>query len=140
MVVLSEARDTTKDVDAVLLEADRRPEVRHAALEVARELGLPEDWLNEGAKGYLHGLDLGEVVLERPTLVVQAVSPAQLLAMKLSAWRDDLDIADARLLLWKLQGERDEVWAAVEPFLVPGRELKAQYAFADLWEAERGAE
>jgi hypothetical protein len=59
--------------------------------------------------------------------------------MKLSAWRDDLDIADARLLLGKLEGEKAEVWAAIEPFLGPGRELKAQYAFADLWEAERGA-
>ena len=58
--------------------------------------------------------------------------------MKLTAWRDDLDIDDARLLLSQLQGERDEVWEQIEPFLVPGRELKAQYAFADLWEVERG--
>lgn len=63
-----------------------------------------------------------------------------MLAMKLSAWRDDLDIADDHLLLGRLEGEREEVWAAVEPFLVPGRELKAQYAFADLWEVERGPE
>jgi len=38
----------------------------------------------------------------------------------------------------KLPGAQDDIWAAVEPFIVPGRELKAQYAFADLWEAERG--
>jgi hypothetical protein len=40
--------------------------------------------------------------------------------------------------LSKLSGARDDIWAAVAPFIVPGRELKAQYAFADLWEAERG--
>src|SRR5260370_674562 len=37
----------------------------------------------------------------RPTLLVRALAPQQLLAMKLSAWRDDVDvaIADARVLL-----------------------------------------
>jgi hypothetical protein len=30
------------------------------------------------------------------------------------------------------------VWKLVEPYLVPGRQLKAQYAFDDLWEADRG--
>lgn len=138
MVVLFEARSATKDVDAVVLDMERRPAIREAALGVARELGLPEDWLNEGAQGYLHGVDPGKVILDRPSLVVQAASPAQLLAMKLSAWRDDLDIADARLLLGNLEGDRETVWAAVEPFLVPGRELKAQYAFADLWESDHG--
>jgi hypothetical protein len=51
MAVLYEARSATKDVDAVLLDMERRAEVREAALDVARELELPEDWLNEGAKG-----------------------------------------------------------------------------------------
>ena len=27
----------------------------------------------------------------------------------------------------------------VEPHVVPGREMKAQYAFDDLWEAQHGA-
>jgi hypothetical protein len=58
--------------------------------------------------------------------------------MKLAAWRDDVDIEDARLLLTHLSGTRDDVWRAVEPHVPPGRELKAKYAFDDLWEA-RGA-
>ena len=64
----------------------------------------------------------------------------QLLAMKLSAWRDDVDIADARRLLQELAStqRRDDIWAAVQSFLVPGNELKAQYAFADLWESLHG--
>jgi hypothetical protein len=63
---------------------------------------------------------------------------AQLLAMKLSAWRDDVDIADARRLLQEMSSVREDVWRAVGPFLVPGNELKAQYAFVDLWEALYG--
>jgi hypothetical protein len=49
--------------------------------------------------------------LETAALLVKAPASEQLLAMKLSAWRDDLDIEDAR--------------------------LKARYAFDDLWEADR---
>jgi hypothetical protein len=59
--------------------------------------------------------------------------------MKLSAWRDDVDIEDARLLLAKLTGDQEEVWGLIEPHLVPGRETKAYYAFCDLWEAEHGS-
>lgn len=66
--------------------------------------------------------------------------PPQLLAMKLSAWRDDVDIADAALLLSKMMGTRDEVWSEVTRYVVPGRELKARYAFEDLWEAAHGAD
>ena len=58
--------------------------------------------------------------------------------MKLSAWRDDVDIEDARRLLRELAGQREQIWAALEPYLVPGEELKAHYAFLDLWEADHG--
>ena len=60
--------------------------------------------------------------------------------MKLSAWRDDLDIADARRLLQELAGAdgREAIWKTVEPFLAPGDELSAQYAFQDLWESLYG--
>jgi predicted nucleotidyltransferase len=112
--------------------------VRAAAASVASRVGLPEDWLNDGAKGYVHGLAPGEVLFSAPGLIVRSVAAPQLLAMKLSAWRDDLDVADARLLLSKIPGERASVWRQVEPHLVPGRQLKAQYAFEDLWEADRG--
>jgi predicted nucleotidyltransferase len=49
---------------------------------------------------------------------VRTLAPPQLLAMKLAAWRDDLDIEDARLLLSKIAGDRDTVWEQVEPYLV----------------------
>jgi hypothetical protein len=60
--------------------------------------------------------------------------------MKLSAWRDDVDIADASRLLAALGPARDrvDVWELVVPYLVPGHELKAQYAFEDLWESLYG--
>jgi len=45
MAVAYDARRATTDVDAVFVPSK---EVRTAALRVAEELGLEEDWLNDG--------------------------------------------------------------------------------------------
>ena len=138
MVLLFGARDSTKDVDAFHLNLEANVRVAEAAAKVAVALELPSDWLNDAAKGYVHGLSLGPVLLETPTLRVRTLSAMQLLAMKLSAWRDDLDVDDARRLLKECRGTRDGVWREVELYVVPGREMKARYAFDDLWESEHG--
>jgi hypothetical protein len=67
-------------------------------------------------------------MLSAPGIEARAPSAAQWLAMQLSAWRDDVDIADAHRLLQAIAGtgERDTVWQHVAPHLVPGEELKAQ--------------
>ena len=132
------ARESTHDVDALIVSPREARKVRELAKQVADEMGFEEDWLNDGAKGYFMGLSQGDVVLQSPGLVVKRPSVEQLLAMKLSAWRDDVDIEDARILLQQLSGERGSVWKSIESFLVRGRELKAQYAFQDLWESTYG--
>ena len=138
MVLLFGARDSTKDVDAFHLDLQAKSRVAEAAAKVAMDLQLPSDWLNDAAKGYVYGLSLGPVLLDRPTLRVRTLSLTQLLAMKLSAWRDDLDVEDARRLLKECPGARADVWREVESYVVPGREMKARYAFDDLWESEHG--
>ncbi len=140
LVLRHRAREATKDVDAVVLPESIKSDVLSAAATVAGAASLPADWLNDGAKGFLHGLDETTPVWTGTSLRVRAASDAQLLAMKLCAWRDDLDIEDARLLLSKLVGSREDVLAAVRPYFVPGRELRAQYAFDDLWESDREAQ
>jgi hypothetical protein len=60
--------------------------------------------------------------------------------MKLSAWRDDVDIEDARRLLQEMTDKQEQIWQEVMPYLVPGEELKAQYAFMDLWETTYGSD
>lgn len=138
LVLMFQARESTKDVDAFCLGAVPASAIRAAARGVATRLELPDDWLSDAAKGYVHGLALGPVLVKTPSLVFRTLAAEQLLAMKLSAWRDDVDVNDARLLLSKLAGSREAVWAVVEPYLVPGRELKARYAFDDLWEERLG--
>jgi hypothetical protein len=137
LVLLFGARESTKDVDAFFVTPEASI-LRDAARAVANRLDLPADWLNDGSKGYLVGLTTGEMLYESETLTVHAASTAQLLAMKLVAWRDAIDRGDAKLLLSRMVGSADEVWAAIKPF-VPVHQLdKASYAFEDLWETAYG--
>jgi hypothetical protein len=138
LVLLFDARKSTKDVDAYFVTPEPSA-VRRAARYVAEQLGLPEDWLNDAAKGYFQGLSHGEVLYESASLTARAVSTSQLLAMKLAAWRDAVDRADARLLLANLSGSQAEIWRAIEPHVPPQHRDKASYAFEDLWEAAYGS-
>jgi hypothetical protein len=127
-------RSSTRDLDGVVLNAVEPSTVRRYSQTIATERGWPEDWLNDGAKGFLVGTIVATKMFSAPGISVSRPSYEQLLAMKLCAWRDDVDIADARRLLAELTSDRDKVWALIEPFLEPGKELKAQYAFDDLLE------
>ncbi|GAB4580382.1 MAG: hypothetical protein Fur0022_31230 [Anaerolineales bacterium] len=135
-----DARQSTHDVDAAILLPREARKVRQLAARVAVERDWPEDWLNDAAKGYLVGVSEGVVVYAAPGIKVCLPSTVQLLAMKLSAWRDDVDISDARRLLesFGLNQRADDLWEKIEPHLVPGEELKAHYAFQDLWETLYG--
>lgn len=140
MVLGYNARQSTHDIDALFLPPPEARVVREWARVIAGEYGWLDDWLNDAAKGYLIGVSSGPILLEARGIEVRQPAVEQLLAMKLCAWRDDVDIADARRLLVDLApvGNRVEVWQRVMPYLVPGRELKAQYAFEDLWESVYG--
>lgn len=132
-MLLFRARESTKDVDAYFVRPEAA-EIREAAETVADRLDLPSDWLNDGAKGYFFGITAGDVLYESGSLLVRAASTAQLLAMKLAAWRDAIDRADAKLLLSNMPGSAEEVWSAIKTFVPPHQLGKASYAFEDLWE------
>jgi len=138
MVLLFGTRESTRDVDVLILAPANIQRVRDMAKSVASERGWPEDWLNDAAKGFMVGLSAGPVVFSATGIEVRRPAIEQLLAMKLSAWRDDIDIADARRLLEELPNAYDEVWEQVSRYLQPGKQLKARYAFDDLWEALHG--
>jgi hypothetical protein len=48
-------------------------------------------------------------------------------------------VGHARRLRRELPGAYNGVWQSVQPFLQPGRELKAKLAFDDLWEESHGS-
>jgi hypothetical protein len=138
LVLLFDARETTKDVYAYFL-APEASKLRAAAARVAKGLGLPEDWLNDGAKGFMTRIANGTVLYESEALLARAAPLEQLLAMKLAAWRDAIDRADAQLLLLGIEGSIQEVWAHLEPFVPPPQLDKASYALHDLWESIHGS-
>jgi Nucleotidyltransferase of unknown function (DUF6036) len=133
LVLLYGVRQTTKDVDAYFVQPEASV-IRRVASRVAEKLNLPDDWLNDGAKGYFVGVTKGDLLYGSGSLTVRAASTPQLLAMKLCAWRDAIDRGDARLLLSQLHGSFDEIWDAVKPFVPAHQVDKASYALQDLWD------
>jgi len=138
MVLVYDQRLSTRDVDAVFLSPSETATVRELVNQIAAEHNLPDDWLNDAAKGYVVGIGQSSVIFSAPGITVKMPPVVQMLAMKLCAWRDDVDIEDARRLLLEMTGDREQIWRAIESYLVPGNELKAQYAFLDLWETTYG--
>lgn len=96
IAVAYNARRATRDVDAIF---EPKQIIYEAARVVAEERGLPENWLNDAVKLFLHGHDPEPTpVMDEPGLRVMAASPRYLLALKLLAARRE-DETDIRLLL-----------------------------------------
>ncbi|MBA3994011.1 MAG: hypothetical protein C0469_10840 [Cyanobacteria bacterium DS2.3.42] len=138
MVLVFGERDSTRDLDVLIVTPTESRKVKELAKVIALERGWADDWLNDAAKGFLVGVSEGPIIFSAVGIVVRRPGFPQLLAMKLSAWRDELDISDARRILGELSGSREEIWQTVSPYLLPVREIKARYAFEDLWEAAHG--
>ena len=139
MAVHFRSRDATADVDAIFNEPAQS--TRSLAAQVACELGLNDDWLNDAAKGYVTIDSLGPILHESLGIRVQSLSFPHLLALKLMAWRDDVDIQDAEVLFRRLKtmpeidvSSPDNVLKAVEPYLLESHKLRACYAIQELWE------
>ena len=110
------SRDSTKDVDALIRPSDTG---RRLARQVAREQGLPEDWINSDVAQFLSAREakrpLPAAESFGPGLVVTVPTAAYLLALKLRACRPPLpgypgDEPDIRFLLGKIQpASREDV-------------------------------
>jgi hypothetical protein len=104
MVLAFRARPSTKDVDAIFHPTQL---VRELARTVATEQGLPEDWLNDGAKAFVserHEVVSGDLP-QFPGLRVLAPTAEYMLALKCMAARIATeegapdDVGDIRLLV-----------------------------------------
>jgi hypothetical protein len=140
MALVFDARPSTRDVDAIMVP---KAELLEASAEVALEMGLREDWLNDGVKGFVSsqpeltadGLPMfSNLRLYRPTA-------AYLLAMKCLAARVEMtdhsgDRGDVMVLCRHL-GLRSasEVFDIIERFY-PGNRVpvKTQYFVTEIME------
>lgn len=103
MILYYGARRATRDVDALVIRGEVA-ELRRAAAAVASQSDLPEDWINEGAKGFADILprDFGErlIPLDIETTHVRAyvLGLPEQATMKIVALREQ-DLEDLELLL-----------------------------------------
>jgi len=96
MCLVFKARASTKDVDAIFAP----PRVlREAAIAVARRLDVPEDWLNDAAKGFFLSEPPKQAVMELSNLRVWAPAADYMLAMKCVSARFDTHDRDDVIFL-----------------------------------------
>lgn len=92
MAIAFDVRRATRDVDAVVHGA---PDfLREAVLEVAAEEGWPEDWLNDGVKGFLSSAEEMRLMdsfsaADGSGLRIHVPSPQYMFAMKSMAMRPE---------------------------------------------------
>jgi hypothetical protein len=100
MCIVHEARKNTRDIDALY---SPKPEIDKIAKAIAKDFDLPENWLNDDVKMFLHQDPPKEVFRVLDGLAIQVVSAEYLLAMKLTASRPHTeDMNDVVFLFNKL--------------------------------------
>jgi len=96
MTLVLRSREATLDVDA-FFDPQTSGAIRAAALKVARQNGLPDDWLNDAVKGFFATPPLTTRWAEYPGLRIDALRPAYMFAMKAVAGRPR-DLSDIEVL------------------------------------------
>jgi hypothetical protein len=99
MCLVLKSRPSTKDVDGWFTEPQA---MRRAASQVAREMGLPEDWLDDAATAYVSEGAVFERWQSFDHLDVSMADDRTLLAMKCAAARTEEDSNDIRTLAGRL--------------------------------------
>ena len=138
MCLVYNAREMTKDVDAVFRPADI---IRRLAEKIATEESLPKDWLNDSVKGFLESSFERQEIFSLSNLKVWSPCAEYLLAMKcLSARWDSSDREDVVFLIKRLGYRRPgDVFALIESYYPKKRILpKAQFFIEEIFERQSG--
>jgi len=110
MCLVHSARDMTKDIDALY---EPKEDINRLAKQIAESECLPENWLNDGVKGFVvEGAPIDDfIVLDG--LKINVVAPDYLLSMKLiSARYGETDAEDIKFLIKKMKIKTvDEAYA-----------------------------
>lgn len=99
LCIVHRTRSATQDVDAIF---EPKSVIRELAASVGQDFGLPEDWLNDGVKGFMGHHSEFEEFLDLSNLRIMTASSEYLLAMKSVAMRlgaEFHDEDDVRFLL-----------------------------------------
>ena len=86
MCLVFGSREYTRDVDALFKP---KSDIYRMAKEVAEELSIQEDWLNDGIKGFINTQPPTTLILNYSNLKVYSANADYILAMKCYAARSD---------------------------------------------------
>ena len=118
MTMVYDARDATKDIDAIF---EPREEFREIIDALAVEHGVEKDWLNDGVKGFFTPQMQTELYKQLSNLTVKSVDVEGLLAMKLTAARHGgHDLEDCLTLMNYTGIERvEQLYEIIEKYAHP---------------------
>ncbi len=129
MCLVYGSREYTRDIDAIF---EPKSDIYQMAKEVAEDLSLQEDWLNDGIKGFIYTTPPSELILTFSNLRVYSASADYILAMKcLAAREDSRDREDAIFLKNHLRlSDYEEVLDIVEKYIPKNKLSVKTVAFA----------
>lgn len=134
MCLVYNARPSTKDIDGIFVPTQR---IREFIAEISDEEGVPRDWLNDGAKGYMgEGFERVDII-NLSHLKVWAPQPDYMLAMKcMSARFDSNDGEDVVFLMKHLGLKRiEDVLKTIECYYPKHRvQAKTQFFLEEIIE------
>lgn len=126
MLLVIQNREMTKDIDAYF--GDGSEHVRKALKKVAINEGLPDDWLNDGVKGFFYGTPPQEQFASLSHLDIYTVDPRYMIAMKAVAARAQ-DVHDLKALIHYVGLKKaSDVLALIETY-IPPQLLKPQVQY-----------
>ena len=127
-------REVTKDIDAYF-EPQYSSEIREAAMTVADREGLPDDWLNDGVKGFFYSQPPHKRWAEYPGLRVYIATLDYILVMKVVAGRPQ-DVEDAKALIQMLRiSDAQEVFSLIAKYTRQQKlETRVQYIVEELFD------
>lgn len=136
MCLVYQAREATRDVDGIFEPSTL---IRKLVSQIGEEQGVGEDWLNDGAKGYIRpGFDRQDV-LNLSNLRVWAPDARYMLAMKcISARWDSNDRDDVIFLIRHLEMKKPkEVFTLIEKYY-PKNQIppKTRFLIEELFETQ----
>ena len=140
MILAFDGRFATRDVDAIFVP---KAIVSKAILQIADELGLPKNWLNDGVKGFVSENEdfTAESMPVYQNLRVIRPSARYLLAMKclasrVSGYGERGDVTDIKIL-WKHLNCKsvDEVMEIVLEYYPPAQiPAKTQFLIEEIFQ------
>ncbi|MGH2478657.1 MAG: DUF6036 family nucleotidyltransferase [Ktedonobacteraceae bacterium] len=128
MILMVGNRNSTRDIDASFEHEAQA--IRTAVTQIAHREGLPPDWLNDGAKGFLYVTPPVTLWKRFPGLDVYLPALEYLLAMKIVAGRLQ-DIADARALIQHLGITQPQDVLNILQLYIPSTYLTVRVQYID---------